>query len=90
MSDKTCMYTTQGELRCCPSNDQSCFYDFGSPVSQTVTKKQMFENPIVVDEQKRSAVEKFTKNAPHFEYFQNDPAGLMSGYISTCQTIQQQ
>lgn len=89
MSDKTCMYMTQGELRCCPTNDPSCFYDFGSPVSKTITKKQMFEKPIVIDEQKRGIVEKFTKNAPNAEYFQNDPAGLMSGYISTCQSVQE-
>lgn len=88
MSDKTCMYTTQGELRCCPTNEPSCFYDFGSPATNNATKKQMFDRPVVIDEQRR-VVEKFTKNAPSFEYFQNDPAGMLSGYIATCQTIQQ-
>lgn len=86
MADKVCMYTTQGELRCCPKNEPSCFYDFAAP--SMVTKNQIIESvkkPVVIDEQ--SLLEKFTKHAPAFEYFQNQPAGLMSGIISTCSGV---
>ncbi len=93
MADKACMYTTQGELRCCPTNQPSCFYDFSQP-TVNITKhtpnsmnnmNSMPSMPVVIDEQR--LVERFTKHAPTYEYFQNDPKGVYSDFVSTCQSV---
>lgn len=102
MTEKSiCMYTTQGEMKCCEKNDMSCYYDLPKSVQkhntiktvdepkQTVSNIRMHSTntmPIVIDEMKM-ANEQFTMRGPLHEYFENDPKGLMSGYLSTCQPL---
>lgn len=103
MTENICMYTTQGEMKCCEKNDMSCYYDLPKSVQKhhnikTVDETKSYppaikskpslvkSKPIVIDEM--NLKEKFTMRGPLHEYFENDPKGLMSGFISTCQPIE--
>lgn len=73
-SKKSCIYSAQGELRCCDSKDRTCYHDFLHPQQSTVADKTLL-------------VEKFTKNAPFFTETNErgdakfEPVGMTSGYV---------
>lgn len=91
MNNNTCMYTAQGEMKCCPSNDLNCFYDFSLPSKP---------KPSVFDETKASSfksnylnqiTEGFTNKSPVWEKESpveyTEPVGIMPGFLSTCQSV---
>lgn len=90
-SKKACMFSSQGEFKCCDPSDTACFYDIpvgirNRPLPQNVQQ----ERPASYAPNKPSAavIEKFTKNAPLFEKFENnEPVGIASGFIGQFQSL---
>jgi hypothetical protein len=79
-SKKACIYSAQGEMRCCDNNDKSCYHE-------TFWMEQVKQNQkSQPSEEKKSIVEAFTKNAPLFEEKKSDsstfePVGVSSTFI---------
>lgn len=80
---KTCMFSSQGEFRCCDPADTACFYDIPVSLPQEKPKSYAPNKPPA------SVVEKFTNKAPLFENFENgEPVGLASGFVGQFQSLQ--
>lgn len=87
MSKETCMYSTQGSYKCCPSGDVHCLYDF--PVA---APNGMAPTPAGAADKHcgppRKTMESFMPmKAPMHERFENSPVGLSSSYTYTCEAV---
>lgn len=59
MASQTCMYTTQGEFKCCPNDTMNCFSDNPGMVKQNDSPKLFGSNTQVFDE----SIEKFSNSS---------------------------
>lgn len=90
-SKKACMFSSQGEFKCCDASDTACFYDIpvGAPrhaaAAQGVQQERASYAP---NKPVASVIEKFTKGAPLFENFENgEPVGIASGFVGQFQSL---